>query len=118
MLFAAILVAFAAIAAIVAKAAAINYGDFTLLGLLIYVAFGIFAGQRLRWWRALIALIVAALVDASLGWYVAALIGPGRPLASSGALEIIGTALLAALLDVVFAAIGIAIGARVGRRPA
>jgi hypothetical protein len=117
-LFAVILVAFAAIAAIIAKAAAINYGDFTLLGLFIYVAFGIFAGQRLRWWRALIALIVAALVDVSLGWYLAALIGPGRPLGSSGAVEIVGTALLAALLDVVFAAIGVAIGARVGRRPA
>jgi hypothetical protein len=114
--FGLILVAFDAVAAIIANAAGINYGSFTLLGLVIYAALGIFAGQRLRWWRAVVAVIVAALIDSSLGWYVAALIGPGRPAAGTGMTEIVGTALLAGLLDALFGAIGVAVGTRVTRR--
>jgi hypothetical protein len=111
--FGLILVAFDAVAAMVAKAAAINYGSFTLLALVIYVGLGVFAGQRLRWWRALVAMVVAALVDASLGSSVAALIGPGRTPAGTSVTEIVGTALLAGLLYALFGAIGVAVGTRV-----
>lgn len=83
---------------------------------MLYVAFGIYAGQRLLWWRALVAVVLAAFIDSTLGWYVAALIGPGRPLAVTTTREIVGTALLATLLDAVFGGIGVGVGARVGRR--
>jgi hypothetical protein len=85
--------------------------------LVIYVGFGIYAGQRLRWWRALAAILLAAVIDSTLGWYVAALIGPARLLGVNSTTEIVGTALLATLLDVVFGGIGVGIGARVRRRP-
>ncbi len=85
--------------------------------MVIYVGFGIYAGQRLRWWRALVAVVLAAAIDSTLGWYVAALIGPGRPIGVNSTTEIVGTALLAVLLDAVFGGLGVAIGTRVRRRP-
>ena len=118
MAFGLILVAFDAIAASIAQAARFNYGQFILLGLVVYVGLGIFAGQRLRWQRALAAILIAALIDASLGSYVAALIGPGRPVAGTPVREILAAAFLGALFNAIFGAIGVFIGGRVARRSA
>ncbi|MBV8117855.1 MAG: hypothetical protein JOZ01_07735 [Candidatus Eremiobacteraeota bacterium] len=93
-----------------------SYGQFVFIGLVLYVGFGIFAGQRLRVPRALIAIVLAALIDASLGSYVAARIGPGATMAPGRTVEIVGVALLGALLNVVLGALGVAVGARVARR--
>ncbi|MGA8532502.1 MAG: hypothetical protein WB615_00175 [Candidatus Tumulicola sp.] len=116
LLFAVIVVAFDAIAAFVANAAGFNYGQFALISVVIYVALGIFAGQRLRRFRALTAIVIAALVDASLGSYVAASIGRDVPTVHSSTMEIVGAALLGALLNIAFGTIGVVVGARVARR--
>jgi hypothetical protein len=78
---------------------------------------GIFAGQRLRWPRALVAIVIAAAIDVTLGSYLANRIGPGGATAVTRTAEVVGTAGLSLLLNVAFGGAGIAIGARVARRP-
>lgn len=113
LLFALIAVAFDAAAALIARAAAFNYGQFTILAALLYAGFGIYAGQRLRWWRALIAIAISVLADATLGSAVASVLSawvfqPWRDAA--------GGAALGASLNFALAAVGIAIGQRVRRK--
>ncbi len=116
LLFGLILVAFDAAAAAIARAAAFNYGHFALLGIVIYVGFGIYAGQRLRLGRALLAIAIAAAIDASLGAYVAALIGPGRPAPGTPASAIVGLAAITGILSASFGAVGVVVGTRVRSR--
>ena len=113
LIFALIAVAFDAAAALISRAAAFNYGQFAVLAVVVYAAFGIYAGQRLRWWRALVAIALAALVDATVGSAVASLLGawvlqPWRGAVTSTALD--------TLLNLVVAAGGVAVGQRVMRR--
>lgn len=116
LIFGTILVAFDAAAAAISKAATINYGNFLLPAVLLYVAFGVYAGQRLPRWRALAAIVLAAAVDLFLGNYVALLLGPGRATSGPWTREFTGTAAMTAAADIVFGAIGIAVGSRVARR--
>jgi hypothetical protein len=116
LIFGTILVAFDAAAAAISKAAVINYGNFLLPATLLYVAFGIYAGQRLARWRALAAIVLAAAIDLFVGNYAALLLGPGRATSGPWTREFTGTAVMIAVADVVFGAIGIAVGLRVASR--
>lgn len=116
LIFGLILVAFDAAGAAIARVAAINYGHFALLGIVIYIGFGIYAGQRLRVGRALLAIAIAAAIDASLGAYAAALIGPGRPAPGTPTSAIVGLAVITGILSAAFGAVGVAVGTRVRRR--
>jgi hypothetical protein len=113
LLFGLTAVVFAGLAATISRVAAINYGDFALLGVVMYVAFGIAAGQRLRASRAIISVCIAALIEVSLGSYVAALIAPGRPPPGTGTTELVGLAALTVAFSVACGSFGVAVGRRV-----
>ena len=115
LLFALILVAFDAAAALVARTFAINYGSFALLALVLYAGFGIYAGQRLRWLRALLAITIAVLVDAIAGTYVASLLGAWVAQGPYGR-DPTGSTLLTAVLNLAVGAAGVGVGTRVIRR--
>lgn len=115
LLFSVIAVAFDAVAASISRAFAINYGQFQLLSIILFAAYGIAAGQRLRWARALLAVAIAVVVDATIGSYVASLIGAWIAANQTGN-EALGTTLLSALLSLVVAVAGVAVGGRVARR--
>jgi hypothetical protein len=115
LLFALIIVAFDAATALVARAFAINYGNFALLALVLYACFGIYAGQRLRWPRALLAIAIAVVVDAIVGTYVASLLGAWVAQGPYGR-DLAGSTLLTALLNLVVGAAGVGVGTRVVRR--
>ena len=114
LIFGAIVVAFDVVAASVARAASINYGHFELLAVVLYAAFGIFAGQRLRWPRAVAAIAIAAAIDVFAGSYVASLIGAWISPWNQG--DAMVATLLTGLLNVVVGAAGVAVGSRVVRR--
>ncbi|HEY1655171.1 MAG TPA: hypothetical protein VGF86_08675, partial [Candidatus Tumulicola sp.] len=88
-----------------------------LLGIVLYLAFGVYAGQRLRPGRAFVAIVVAAVIDATIGAYVAALIGPGRPAAGTPMQQIVAWSAITAALSALFGAIGVGVGTRVNIRP-
>jgi len=114
LLFSAIAIAFDAVAACLARSFAINYGQFQILAVVLFAAYGVAAGQRLRWPRALVAVAIAVIVDATIGSFVASLIGAWISANQTGR-EAIGSTIIAALLCFVVAALGVAVGARVAR---
>ncbi len=115
LLFSAIAVAFDAVAAAISRAFAFNYGQFSLLALILFAAYGIVAGQRLRWPRALVAVAIAVIVDATIGSFVASLVGAWIAANQTGR-EAIGSTVMTAVLCLVVAALGVVVGGRVARR--
>ena len=115
LLFSAVAVAFDAVAASIARAFAFNYGQFQLLAAILFAAYGIVAGQRLRWPRALVAVAIAVVVDATIGSFVASLIGAWIAANQTGR-DTAGSIVIAAVLYFVVAALGVAVGGRVVRR--
>jgi hypothetical protein len=114
LLFSIVLVLFDVVAASIAKAASINYSQFVLLSVFLYIGAGILSGRKYRW-LGLGAIIITALVEVFLGGYLAALIGPGaRPPGMSDGYYY-GTAAFGVLLNVIMGAIGVAVGIRVRR---
>jgi hypothetical protein len=77
MFFSAIVVAFDAVSAAVAKSVSTSYDSFLVLALVIFFFIGVYAGRVMRSWSAVLPVAAAAAVGATFGWYVAALIGPG-----------------------------------------
>lgn len=112
LLFSVIAVAFEAIAAAIAHAASFNYGQFQIISVILFAGYGIYAGQRLRWLRALVAVSIAVVVDATIGTFVATFIGAWIAQSDRYA---VGTTILAAFLNFVVAGAGVAVGGRVAR---
>lgn len=77
LLFSAVLVAYDAVAALIARAVGVSYNSFGLLVFVLLFFMGVFAGRKAASWAGLIPVAIAAVVEATAGWYVAALIGPG-----------------------------------------
>ncbi len=115
LLFSVIAIAFDAIAASIARVFAFNYGQFQLLAVILFAAYGIVAGQRLRSARALAAVAIAVVVDATAGSYVASLIGAWIVTNQTGR-EALGSTLLSALLNMVVGGAGVVVGDRVAHR--
>ena len=111
-IFAAIAIAFEIIGALIARLFAFNYDQLAILGVVIFVAMGLYAGRMLPVGRAIVAVAIAAALDASLGWWLAAAIGPARPPDSLSEFQIVAWAIVIALVDVAFAGAGIAVGHR------
>jgi hypothetical protein len=73
---------------------------------------GIYSGRVARSWNGMVAIFIAVAIEATLGWYVAALIGPGYvPGWTVGVLILMGVE--AAALALAIGAIGVAVGRRV-----
>jgi hypothetical protein len=115
LLFSIVMVLFDVVAASIAKAASIDYGQFTILAAVIYVGMGILAGRWMRNWFALIPIVIAALVEVFAGGYLAALIGPGARGPGVSDASFYGVAAFGVLLNIVLGAIGIAVGVHVRR---
>jgi len=77
LLFSVVLVAYDALAALIARAVGVSYNSFALLALVLLFFMGVFAGRKARSWGGLVPVAIAAAVEATAGWYVASSIGPG-----------------------------------------
>lgn len=112
LLFAAILIVCDAISALIARAVGISYDTFIVPALVILFFMGIYSGRVARSWSGMVAVFIAVAFEATLGWYIAALIGPGYvPGWTVPALILMGVG--AAALALALGAIGVAIGLRV-----
>ncbi len=111
LIFSAILIAYDALAALIARSITISYDSFAVLSLVVVFFMGIYAGRKLAW-RGIAVVAVASAIEATAGWYVASLIGPGYvPGWTMRALVVM--AVEAALLSTVVGLAGVAIGLRV-----
>ena len=107
------IVAFDAITAVAAKALNFGYTGFPwIIGSTAIYAFpAVMAardGQELR--MSALAGAAVALVDATIGWAVGWIIGPGAPPPGSGSPEVLGLAVIAVVVVTVGAGIGLAAG--------
>jgi hypothetical protein len=66
----------------------VNYALFSVVSSVIYGMFGFLTARRLGLAYAPICGALLGLVDATLGWYISAVIGPGAPATTIGPLEI------------------------------
>lgn len=110
--FSAILLAYDAFAAIVAKWLTISYNSFLIPALVMLFFMGVYAGRKARSWAGLTPVVIAAIVDATLGWYVAATIGPGF-VPGWTMRELVVMSVESALVSIVIAGAGVWIGLRV-----
>jgi len=112
LLFAAILIVCDAISALIARAVGISYDTFIVPALVIIFFMGIYSGRVAGSWNGMIAVVLGVATEATLGWYLAALIGPGYvPGWRLPTLVVMGVE--AAALALAVGAIGVAIGLRV-----
>lgn len=74
--FTLILILYDALTAAIAKAIGISYDSFLVLAWVLFFFMGVIAGRKYGWFGT-IPLVVAASLEATAGWYVAAAIGPG-----------------------------------------
>ena len=79
----AVLILFDLIASLLSRYAHIPYASFTLGSFAIYVVAGFLAARRFRFAAAPLVGTVAGLSEATVGWAVSWVIGPGRPSASA-----------------------------------
>ncbi|HTU82866.1 MAG TPA: hypothetical protein VMF61_12090 [Candidatus Acidoferrales bacterium] len=112
LIFAVIAVAFDAVCAAIAAAAQFTYSQFYILAIVLFVAIGIYAGRVMVLPRALIAIAIAAVAEATLGWYVAALIGPARPPSDISRTVLIAYGCFGVLVDFAAGAAGAVLGRR------
>jgi hypothetical protein len=110
--FSAILVAYDVLAAFVAKALTISYNSFLVLALVLVFFMGVYAGRAARSWQGLVAIVVAACVEATAGWYLAALVGPGYVPGWTPRL-LVAMAVESALLSTAIGCLGVWTGLRV-----
>jgi hypothetical protein len=108
LIYAAILIAYDALAAAVARSITISYDSFLVLSLVIVFFMGVYAGRK-KQWRGVVVVAIAAALEATVGWYVAALIGPGY-VPGWTMQTLVVMALEGALLATVIGAAGVWIG--------
>jgi hypothetical protein len=76
---------------------------------------GLLAGRVMQSWLALVPIVIAALLEAFGGGYLAALIGPGGRGPGVSDASFYGLAALGVLLNIVLGSAGIAVGVPVKR---
>jgi len=108
-----------AVASIISKQFGIPYGDLTAGSLFIYAVVGFFA-SRINEKRSLVTAILAGafigFTDATLGWLVSYLIGPGRPARPLTPLLWVFVAVTVTLSGAALAAVGCGIEKLLSRR--
>ena len=113
LLFSVTIVVFDTIVSAIARAVGVSYGSFLLVGLVLYVLFGIVAGQRLRRPRAFVVILIVVVIDATLGTLAAASVGSW--VKGSTARDLIVAISLTSVLSLCVGAVGVAFGARARR---
>jgi hypothetical protein len=114
LLFSALFVIYDAFVALMARWIGIAYNSFLVPMFVLFFFLGIYAGRKKGSWVAITPIAIAAAVEATVGWYVAALIGPGYvPGWTMRALIVI--AVESAALSTAVGAAGVAVGLRVAR---
>ena len=77
LIFSVLFVAYDALAAALARWIVISYDSFVVPPVIAAFFMGVYAGRKKRSWGGLAPVALAAVVEVTVGWYVAALIGPG-----------------------------------------
>jgi len=113
LIFGLAIVVFDVVVSAIARAVGVSYGSFLLLALVLYALLGIFAGQRLRWPRAFVAVVIVVAIDATLGNFAAASVGSW--IKGSTTRDIVVAISLTSLLSLCVGAVGIAFGSRARR---
>jgi hypothetical protein len=78
-LFGAIVLVFEALWSALARIARLSYPKGAWVGLLVYAGAAFYAARHYTFGLAVDAAVLTAAIQATLGWGIAALIGPGRP---------------------------------------
>jgi hypothetical protein len=110
---AAAVLALDAIGSLASRAMGFDYAMLTPISFLFYAAIGAYVGVREPVSRAAIVGAAVGLIDATVGWAISWVIGPGRPQVGERItlLGLFNTALFVAVL----AALGAAVGAWLAR---
>jgi hypothetical protein len=112
LIFSIVVVAYDALSASIAAWLGITYDSFLVLLLVLFFFMGIYAGRKRGSWGGISPIVIAAVVDATAGWYVAAAIGPGYvPGWTMRMLIVMGVE--SAVLAAAAGAAGVAVGVRV-----
>jgi hypothetical protein len=107
---------FDTIAALIAKGGGLEYRWFGILEIFLYVAIGFFGARATGTWRGGLGIVViAAIAEATLGWSISALIGPGAMPAKASPPLIAAAALFAILWNGIFGLVGALMGGRFAR---
>ncbi|MBV8067539.1 MAG: hypothetical protein JO113_06155 [Candidatus Eremiobacteraeota bacterium] len=116
LVFSIIIVLYDVVAAAIARSVGVAYNSFLVLALVLFFFMGVYAGRTRRSWSGIVAVAIAAVADATLGWYVAAMIGPGY-VPGWTMRGLIVMAVESAVLSIVIGAAGVWVGLSVaGRR--
>ncbi len=91
----------------------VAYADFIPLELFIYVAIGFYLARRLAMASAISIVVTTALIDATIGWGLSAVIGPGRVLAPLA--DIALTSFLAFVVFIASGGVGLFLGILISR---
>lgn len=74
----AVILAFDALASFISQTFQINYGLFSIGSILIYIGIGFFGRKYGNLSLGIISAAITGLIEATLGWYISWVIGPGR----------------------------------------
>ena len=110
--FSVVIITYDALSAAIAKLVGVSYNSFLVLALLLFVFMGLLAGRKIRSWAGILPVVVAAVSDATIGWYIAALIGPGY-VPGWTMRDLVTLAIESAALATAIGAVGVWVGLRV-----
>lgn len=82
------------------------YGSLSVISWALKIGVGFFAARQGSLGLSVLAGGVVAFVDATLGWYISWIIGPGRPESKTTATAISTTVLIVTLLGAALGSIG------------
>ena len=114
LLFSVVIVAYDALTAAIAKVVGVSYNSFLVLALVLFFLMGILAGRKAGSWAGIIPVAIAAVADATVGWYLAAWIGPGY-VPGWTMRVLVSLAIESAVLATVIGCAGVWVGVRVAR---
>ncbi|HEY8320281.1 MAG TPA: hypothetical protein VIG46_00625 [Candidatus Baltobacteraceae bacterium] len=107
---------FDTVAAAIAKGGGGAYRWFGILEIVLYLAIGFMGARATGTWRGgLGVVVIAAVAEVTLGWYVSSLVGPGAVPAGTSLATIASVGLIAIVWNGIIGLAGALIGARFAR---
>jgi hypothetical protein len=101
---------FDTIGALISRSFGFGYQTLIIGSFLIYAAVGFAASKYGGLIFASLAGGITALIDATLGWYISLVIGPGHPAAEMDSMSIISTVTMVTIIGAIIGFIGGLIG--------